>query len=225
MRSGSDRTVMPLWSCERVRTQLMEKLDKMDHERRTVFELELRVQSVRAQSEARLKWLRAREKATRQIFQRTRIRLQSLTKDPAQYKPLMVRLIAEGLTMVKSTSALLRVREADVALVREIINDAIALVNRDRKQSLTFTVTIDTENPLPPAPERETDPIETTCIGGVIVVEAGRLKGRVLTTNTLDARLTIAFEDQLPLIRGMLFGIEDKSSARIPLDADSSDSD
>ena len=45
--------------------------------------------------------------------------------------------------------------------------------------------------------------------GGVVVSSHG---GRIICSNTLDARLAMAYEQQLPQIRELLFG---KSTTRV----------
>ena len=59
------------------------------------------------------------------------------------------------------------------------------------------------EHFLPPGPETLASPDLPSCSGGVVLVNGN---GTISCSNTLDARLDIAFEEQLPAIREKVFG-------------------
>ena len=65
------------------------------------------------------------------------------------------------------------------------------------------SATLDTAHFLPPAPGSRDDPDVATCMGGVQVTSAD---GRIISSNTLDDRLRIIVEQNLPGIRSNLFG-------------------
>jgi len=136
-------------------------------------------------------------------------RLASLTKDPAQYKQLLKKLIVQGLWKLQEPTVILVCRKQDVALVKEVISSATD--EYKHKSGKDCNVELDTQTFLPPGPEFATSEGEI-CSGGVVLSSN---EGRIICSNTLDARLAMGYEQNLPKIRTTLFG---KSLTRVHYD-------
>ena len=65
------------------------------------------------------------------------------------------------------------------------------------------TVTLNEQTFLPPSPDQVASPDLPSCCGGIVALNGN---GTISCANTLDARLDIAFEEQLPVIREKIFG-------------------
>ena len=61
---------------------------------------------------------------------------------------------------------------------------------------------------LPPGPSAGN---ANPCCGGAVL---SAHNGRIMVSNTLDSRLEIAFSNNLPLIREMLFGVSETRAFR-----------
>ena len=75
-----------------------------------------------------------------------RRRLGAVTKNPAEYKQVMEKLIVQALYQVMEPVVMLRCRQADVGLVNEVLPQAVAQYKETIKQELT--VNVDTDNHL-----------------------------------------------------------------------------
>jgi len=174
-------------------------LDKEFEKKKKAVDTERRILQSNQKNNARLEALRAREGCVQSIFQAARSRLSARGKGPG-YKGLLQNLILQGLLKLMEPKALINVREKDVALAKEVLPAALAAY-RERMQS-ECQAKVDEKRFLPPAPE-EVRSGEPYCCGGCVL---SAHKGRIMLSNTLDSRLELAFQDQLPEIRIRLFG-------------------
>jgi len=158
---------------------------------------------------SRLRTLKAREEGVQRVLAEAHKRLSSVTKDPAQYKQLLKKLIIQGLWKLQEPTVILVCRKQDLALVKEIVNSAND--EYKHKSGKDCAVEVDTQTFLPPGPEFATSEGEI-CSGGVILSSN---EGRIICSNTLDARLSMGYEQNLPKLRTTLFG---KSLTRVHYD-------
>lgn len=159
-------------------------------------------------NQSRLKVLKVREEGIQQLLQTAHQRLQEVTKDEKTYQKLLQDLILQGLLKLQEPKVTVVCREQDLKLVKSVVKTAEA--EYKSKTGEFCQVTVDTTTFLPPGPDKATGP--EICSGGVVL---STHEGRIICSNTLDARLSMAFEQNLPFIRETLFG---KSVSRKHLD-------
>lgn len=73
---------------------------------------------------ARLKGLKAREDHVATVLEEGKRRLADITKDATKYKRLLHALITQGLLQLLEQNVLIRCRQADLALVGEVMDSA-----------------------------------------------------------------------------------------------------
>eukprot|EP00793_Prasinoderma_coloniale_P004066 PRCOL_00006241-RA len=144
-------------------------------------------------NQARLRVLRAREECIRAAIGAAHATLATITADQAKYSQLLVSLTAQAMTKV-------RCRRADLALVEAAAPKAAAQYAR-AAGCAPPSVVVNTEAFLPAAaaPGFEGE----SCAGGVVVAS---MDGKIVCANTLDERLAVAHDTNLPVIRKRLFG-------------------
>eukprot|EP00878_Enallax_costatus_P001437 GHUV01001587.1.p1 GENE.GHUV01001587.1~~GHUV01001587.1.p1 ORF type:complete len:237 (+),score=77.33 GHUV01001587.1:148-858(+) len=181
------------------------KIRKEYERREGQVDVKKKIEYSKTLNEARLKVLAAREAAIREVVKEARTKVRETAKNPTQYRKLMQDLLVQALHKLREPTALVRVRQSDLAIAREILDPA-------RKQyAATYgneapSLTLDQRDFLPPPPAKTTsdDDEGVTCSGGVVVTSAD---GRVVVSNTLDQRVHIVYEANLPDIRNKLFGV------------------
>ena len=129
------------------------------------------------------------------------------------YKQLVESLIVEALIRLNETSCSLVCRQQDVAVVKSVVNSArdkfvasaraSGLAHMQEVGTKGCTVTVNEQTFLPPSPDQVASPDLPSCCGGIVALNGN---GTISCANTLDARLDIAFEEQLPVIRDKIFG-------------------
>jgi len=127
-------------------------------------------------------------------------RLGTVSKDTALYTKLIRDLIIQGLIKLHEPKVQIIVRKQDLALVESILSSAVE--EYKKRSDRTADVTVSKETFLPPGPESTTDEANV-CSGGIVLSSN---EGKIICANTLDARLSMAFEQKLPEIRTLLFG-------------------
>jgi vacuolar-type H+-ATPase subunit E/Vma4 len=145
----------------------------------------------------RLKVLTAREEALRAVLSDTSARLASFASpaSPA-YKNLLADLVTQAAAKLAAAGALkVRCRAVDQAAVTEAIAKA-------SKSLPGVSITLDAAAALPPPPDAAR-PDAPACLGGVVVVSAD---GAQTVSNTLEDRLHISYELNVPTLRIKFFG-------------------
>jgi len=90
-------------------------------------------------------------------------------------------------------------REIDHSLVASVIGEAKG--KYEKIVGRTVDLTVDPSIRLSPAPvEGSTAP---SCSGGIMLSTA---EGKIICSNTLEQRLSMVYEQQLPSVRTMMFG-------------------
>lgn len=88
-----------------------------------------------------------REDHVRGVLDEARHRLGEVTKDPTKYSAVLLSLITQGLYQIMEPKATIRVRQADVGLLEEILPKALQEYKDKTKKEVA--VTLDKENFLP----------------------------------------------------------------------------
>ncbi len=144
----------------------------------------------------RLKVLTAREEALRTLLAEASAKLAAFASpSSAAYKALLEKLVAQGAAKLAGTGSLtVRCRQVDLAAVQE------AAVKVAKAHGVALAV--DTAAFLPPPPS----PLQgdaASCLGGVVVATAD---GSASVANTLDERLRVSYELNVPDLRVQIFG-------------------
>mmetsp|Transcript_16430 Transcript_16430/g.48933 ORF Transcript_16430/g.48933 Transcript_16430/m.48933 type:complete len:227 (-) Transcript_16430:1006-1686(-) len=173
---------------------------RREYERREgQVEVKKKIEYSKQLNEMRLKVLTAKEAAMQDILADAVERLKGVSKSPPQYKELMEKLLVQAMQKLKEPVAVVKVRQADVLLVKEVLEPARAtykkLTGQDAPQ-----LAVDSSAFLPPAPAGDD---REFCNGGIALTSPD---GRIVCGNTLDDRLRISYHANLPEIRQMLFG-------------------
>lgn len=142
---------------------------------------------------ARLQVLKAQDECTQALVERARTALLKIVADPARYEPLLRDLIVQAALTAKEAEVRIVCREADRALVAKVLPAAAEEYRKRRGDGAEVRLTIDEAASLP-----------ASGAGGIVLTA---LDGRIVCSNTIEARLAIAFEGKLPEIRRILFPV------------------
>ncbi|PNW70799.1 hypothetical protein CHLRE_17g734500v5 [Chlamydomonas reinhardtii] len=189
----------------------LEKLQLLEQEKSKIrkeyerkegqVEVKKKIEYSKQLNEMRLKVLAAKEAAVQDIITDAKARLRDVSKNPSTYKKLLQDLLVQAMRKLNEKSASVRVRQVDLLLVKEVVEPA-----RKAYTAMFGTeapaLTVDQTTFLPPPPT-DGDEVESCC-GGVVLISGD---GRINCSNTLDDRLKIAYQANLPAIRAKLFGV------------------
>ncbi|XP_066595769.1 V-type proton ATPase subunit E [Prorops nasuta] len=168
------------------RLKIMEYYEKKEKQ----VELQKKIQSSNMLNQARLKVLKVREDHVRNVLDEARKRLGEVTRDQAKYTKILKLLIIQGLYQLTEEKVKIRTRQADVNLIKSILDEIQETYkNLSKKET---TVKVDEDNFLP----------ADSC-GGVELFAA---RGRIKISNTLESRLELIAQQLVPEIRCALFG-------------------
>lgn len=177
------------------------KIRKEYERREGQVEVKKKIDYSKTLNEMRIQVLGARETAIQEVVTEARARLREVSKNPVTYKKLLTDLLVQALRKLEEKTAVVKCRQIDLMAVREILEPA-------RKQYTAMyseeapSVTLDQKDFLPPPPVDLNNTEIESCCGGVVVSSAD---GRITCSNTLDDRLKIAYQANLPDIRKKLF--------------------
>lgn len=142
-------------------------------------------------NKTRLRALATKEEVLNDIFDAAKEKLKAISAKKSEYKPILAKLIEEGLLALLEEKVIVKVREADVKLAKEAAEDAA----KGFKEKAKFE-NVDIE-------VSETDFLSKDIAGGVVVTN---VSGKIEVDNTLEERLKLLSEEALPGIRLELFG-------------------
>lgn len=141
-------------------------------------------------NKTRLRALATKEEVLNDIFDAAKEKLKSISSKKGEYKPILAKLIEEGLLALLEEKVIVKVREADVKLAKEAAEDAA----KGFKEKAKFDVDIEVS---------ESDFLSKDIAGGVVLTN---VSGKIEVDNTLEERLKLLSEEALPGIRLELFG-------------------
>eukprot|EP01087_Luapelamoeba_hula_P010896 TRINITY_DN290_c0_g1_i1.p1 TRINITY_DN290_c0_g1~~TRINITY_DN290_c0_g1_i1.p1 ORF type:complete len:255 (+),score=55.97 TRINITY_DN290_c0_g1_i1:83-766(+) len=150
-------------------------------------------------NQARLRKLKAREDIVLELKETAKERLAELSSG-RQYEELLKLLIIQGLIKLQESKVSLRCRPEDEKLVNHVLPEAIATYKA--RTNNTVEVSVDRRNYLPSGPSGSHGSHEITCAGGILL---SAQDDRIICDNTLDQRLTLAFDAKIPDIRRNIF--------------------
>ncbi|CAL8087833.1 unnamed protein product [Orchesella dallaii] len=168
------------------RIKIMEYYERKEKQ----VELQKKIQQSNMLNAARLKVLKAREDHVSTVLEESKRRLADIIKDSGKYKRLLHALITQGLLQLLELNVLVRCRQADLALVEEVIPQAKSQYTE--KTGKEINIKLDQESFL----------AATICGGVDLLAQRGRIK----VSNTLESRLEMIAGQMVPEIRTSLFG-------------------
>jgi len=172
---------------KKIRTDFEKKMKQVDVEKKIAYS--------NAINQNRLKVLKAREDVVNQVVEKARTQISQFSQGDG-YKSLLQKLIVQGCLTMQEPKVIIRCRKSDEKLVKAVL--AGATQETEEKSGLKVELTINTSNYLPEGGEGP-----NACSGGV---ELSAANGTIRCDNTLDTRLSLAFQGLLPEIRITLFG-------------------
>jgi len=149
-------------------------------------------------NQARLKVLKSREEAMNRTLTEAFKRLSKISNSPT-YKNLLVDLIDQALLKIDEPKVFVICREIDHSLVASIIGEAKS--KYEKISGKTVVLSVDSVNRLSPPPVEGSN--APSCSGGIMLSTE---EGKIICSNTLEQRLSMVYEQQLPSIRTMMFG-------------------
>lgn len=191
------------FSIEKQRLYQGEKLKVMkefDRKEKQV-EVKQKIYNSNVLNQSRLQVLRAREEAVGALYHDAKKALAPIGVPGEAYKTLLHALVVQAGVKLEGGDCEVRARAADRDLVRSVLPGAQAEISK-QLQGRPCKLSLDERNVLAPAPSA--DPNADSCYGGVVLMGGA---GRIICDNTLDQRLRLAFEQQLPDVRIKLFGM------------------
>jgi V-type H+-transporting ATPase subunit E len=179
---------------ERIRAEFERKYKQLQASRRIAL--------ASALNAARLQVLRAREATLRELYECSRERLAAFgTEAGPDYRELLERLIEQGMKMVQPEPRVsLILRSRDRALVE---NSLAGLQARYRQLLENSEATTPASEQASCVSISNTEQLDNSSPGGVIVTSAD---GRIRCDNTLERRLEIAYQQNLAILRDLLYG-------------------
>jgi len=177
------------------RIRIMKDFEKKEKQ----IEVQKKISYSNELNNSRLQVLKSREEGVQKLLGEAHHRLRALTQDPNSYKKLLQALTVQGLIKLQEQKVQIVCRAQDVALIKQVL--PLAIAEYAQKSGKTVDISINQSEPLPPGPELSNG--GDICSGGIVL---STMDGRIICANTLDARLSMVFDQKLPEIRTILFG-------------------
>jgi len=150
---------------------------------------------------SRLEKIRSRQDMIARVAESAKTALQNELRSEATNKTFITKLIAQGLLMLLEEDVEVRCRAQDDALVTSCLAPAMqeysAVILKESGAKRTVKVTLDKANKLPPQSS-----CPPSCMGGVVLACAN---STITIDNTIDARLSLLFDQAKPNIRKLMF--------------------
>nr|ANM86243.1 V-type proton ATPase subunit E [Stygiella incarcerata] len=174
------------------------KIRREFERREKQIEVEKKIARSNEIKNSRLQILKAREEVAYSVLQSAFRDLANLSGDAEGYQKLMKSLIIQALVRIDEKNVEIQCRDADTDLVKKILPAIRDEFHKLNGKEINLSIS---SKKLPPSPSDGHD--GPSCCGGVIV---SGYEGRIRVDNTLDSRLMLCFEGNLPFIRETLFG-------------------
>eukprot|EP00179_Madagascaria_erythrocladioides_P001245 CAMPEP_0198308148 /NCGR_PEP_ID=MMETSP1450-20131203/904_1 /TAXON_ID=753684 ORGANISM="Madagascaria erythrocladiodes, Strain CCMP3234" /NCGR_SAMPLE_ID=MMETSP1450 /ASSEMBLY_ACC=CAM_ASM_001115 /LENGTH=234 /DNA_ID=CAMNT_0044010789 /DNA_START=76 /DNA_END=780 /DNA_ORIENTATION=- len=177
-----------------------EKITKDYDAKEKQVEVRRKIEFSNRMNKCRVRYLDAREKAIQAVLAEALERqVAAVAADAGRYAELLYKLVLQALLKVREAEVTVVCRAEDVALVEKAAPRAAAEYTRVTGNACTATIS----KKFFLAPGRKDAAQAQFCSGGVLITAH---KGRIVCSNTLDDRLSLAYQQQIPLIRKMLLG-------------------
>jgi V-type H+-transporting ATPase subunit E len=179
-------------------------------EKKKNIEIQKRTMQSREVNSNRLNVLRERDRILNVVRDNVSLMLEKVVdSEPDRYRSLVRGLLLQGAYTMNEENLLVRCRACDKDLVQSMLSDVCSEIKS--KLGRNQSITIDTKNILPPAPQmiptgnpnEKKFPETLYSLGGVVL---SSMDTKITCDNTLEARLGIVFSQKLPEIKQGLFG-------------------
>lgn len=168
---------------EKIRAEYEKKVKQIDVNRKIAKSTE--------QNAARLEVLKARDNVLQDTYEEAGKKLGELAdSDPSTYQKILQSLILQGLIVLSDSDVIVRCRRADVEIIDTML------------PSITEEYVGSTNSPITVMLDRDTY-LADSCMGGAVLLSQG---GTIVVENTFESRLEIAYQQNLPKIRTVMFG-------------------
>jgi len=141
----------------------------------------------------------AREALMKGLIVEARQKVTKVTQDSNKYSKLLQKLIVQGLVKLDEVDVIVYCLQKDVGAVKKVIEGAkkeyVTLMKAECGDDLKVKISVN---------EVAKKHLPDSRIGGVFLTGFG---GRLTCDNTLEARLNLIYEEELPTIRQTLFGV------------------
>mmetsp|Transcript_32139 Transcript_32139/g.89992 ORF Transcript_32139/g.89992 Transcript_32139/m.89992 type:complete len:215 (+) Transcript_32139:142-786(+) len=151
-------------------------------------EVQKKIRNSHEVNQSRLRVLRAREDAVNQVCRAAHQELFNISKDQGKYKELLKELALQCLFQMEEQNVSLVVRTSDAPLMTTLLNEVKSTYGSKSGKNVNLTM--------------DSKFLDPNSAGGVVAVASG---GSVICNNTLEQRLRLAVENQIPEIRAQLF--------------------
>jgi len=186
---------------QKIVVQKQDKIKKDYKHKVKQVEMQQAIARCMAVNKSRLDKIAKRAEVVNRIEDMVKARFVEDTNGIGVGKEFMTKLIVQGLLTLMEENVMVRCRECDDDLVKSCFADAergyTEVVARDSGVTRQVTLSLDTENKLPPA----TGSVNT-CLGGVILACHN---GHITIDNTIDSRLHLIMNQGKPVLRKLLF--------------------
>jgi len=166
-----------------------------------------RIARSRKDNESRIKKMRERDNIIKILRDEVLDKLSDVAKDK-KYPDLVRYLIVQGLMTITENKIILQCRKEDLNIVKGQLDAAIKLYQDFIKDNTGIVpkCSVDISNDFLPSGAVKGKK-QLSCAGGVVL---SARNGTIICRNTLDSRLDLCFDNLIPQIRAILFGIRDK---------------
>jgi len=172
-----------------------------------------RIDHSRRITEARTKKMRERDLVVKKLKDEVLAKLVDVAKSN-KYPDLIKFLLVQGLMTITENRVFAQCRKEDLKIVQTQVEPAIKhyqeLIKKETGILPKCTIEVNTQEFLPPAP---TGKPGFSCCGGVVL---SARNGTIICRNTLDSRLDLCFDNLIPQIRGILFGVREAPKMAVP---------
>jgi len=175
---------------QKLRKEYERKEKKLETDKKIAYSNQL--------NQSRLKVLKAREDIIVQLKERAQQGLADIGQPGPEYETLLQQLILQALVKLDENKVSLRCRREDEGSVKKVLSAAVEAYKANTGKAAS--ISIDTVNYLPSGPGKVTS--GPSCCGGVVL---SAQEGRIMCDNTLDQRLVLAFDANIPKIRQLIF--------------------
>eukprot|EP00824_Muranothrix_gubernata_P016840 TRINITY_DN34640_c0_g1_i1.p1 TRINITY_DN34640_c0_g1~~TRINITY_DN34640_c0_g1_i1.p1 ORF type:complete len:260 (-),score=46.02 TRINITY_DN34640_c0_g1_i1:12-755(-) len=185
----------------KIKTEYEDKLNK--------YSINKRIEKSARSNQCRIKKMSARNKCVNDMVDTTGEQLAAyFQNNKEKYRQVLKQLMVQGLIKLMEVQVGIRCRKSDTEIIESIIPEAaqeyVGLLKKEvprlAGREIKCKITINTQKYLPEYNEKETG--LPSCCGGL---ELTAKQGKIVCTNTIDARLELCFQEALPDIRRLLF--------------------
>jgi len=185
---------------------------ELEYERKEkLAEVQKRIAYSNEYNGARLQALKAQDECVQSLVEKARKTLIDLVADSARYRPLMCNYIVQALLLLRDHDVEIQCRACDKELVQGLITEAVGRYQElykknveedNKKKGISVVTDFDSDPVFKPNVVVSSEVLPDSVLGGVVLTS---YNGRIVCSNTIESRLSIASEKCLPAIRSMLF--------------------